>query len=46
MAMWRDGGREREREERLESKRGKSLEREVGPNSPSYSGLGFLAVAR
>lgn len=27
MAMWREGGREREREGRLESKRGKSLER-------------------
>ena len=36
----------REREGRQESKRGKSLETEVGPSSPSYSGLGYLAVAR
>jgi hypothetical protein len=39
-------GEGREREEGLESKKGESLKREVGPSSPSFSGLGYLAVAR
>jgi hypothetical protein len=38
--------KKREREGGLESKKGKSLKREVRPSSPSYSGLGYLAVAR
>jgi hypothetical protein len=34
------------RERELESKKGESLEREEGPNSPSHSGLCYLAVAK
>jgi hypothetical protein len=45
MATRREKGK-RERKGRLESKRSKSLESEVGPSSPSYSGLGYLTVAR
>jgi hypothetical protein len=51
MAIWREGGREREQRELASKKgegleRGKSLESEERPNSPFYSGLCYLAVGR
>ena len=43
MATWREGGRRRARDENkgYESCR----EREEGPSSPFYNGLGYIAVA-